>query len=179
MRVEKHCDVFFSFKCDSEFDCPDKSDEQNCTYLVLGADYQKELMPRTVEMRDEPVVVYINVSILTLRSIDTAQMQFTADFFLSLRWHDLRVVLQDLSSIALLNTLSEGIVSNLWKPQLTFLNALGPYQTVYDEKVSAMVIKENEPLPEDMSRSKEGQQILKKCSICNLYLSIVLFSKCV
>ncbi len=50
-------------------------------------------MPRDADVRDA-VVVYLNVSILALPYIDTAQLRFTADFYLNLRWYDLRVNLQ-------------------------------------------------------------------------------------
>ncbi len=50
-------------------------------------------MPRDADVR-EAVVVYLNVSILALPYIDTAQLKFTADFYLNLRWYDLRVNLQ-------------------------------------------------------------------------------------
>ncbi len=78
----------------------------------------------------------MNVSILALPYIDTQQLKLTADFYLNLRWYDVRVGLRDLNTINLLNTLSQEDMDNIWKPQLVFTNALGPYQTVYDEQVS-------------------------------------------
>ncbi len=115
-------------------------------------------MPRDADVR-EAVVVYLNVSILALPYIDTAQLKFTADFYLNLRWYDLRVnlqvqkilfiswvssdifshLLQDLNEITILNSLSIEDVDSIWKPQLTFVNALGPYQTEYDDQVHTFV----------------------------------------
>ena len=40
-----HC-IPLSNKCDTSFDCADKSDEQYCDYLTIGDDYGKELVPR-------------------------------------------------------------------------------------------------------------------------------------
>ena len=115
----------------------------------------KEMVPRHAHHR-EPVTVHLDISIIALYHIDTAEMKFTADFALSLRWSDFRIGLQNLNKRTLLNTLSEEDVDSLWKPQLTFENALGPHQTVYDDKVSALIIRDGDPLPEDISRSKEG-----------------------
>ena len=37
---------FHSSKCDTDFDCHDKSDEYYCDYLFFGENYAKELIPR-------------------------------------------------------------------------------------------------------------------------------------
>ncbi len=136
--------------------CADKSDELNCSYLSVGHDYSKQLMPSKPHSED-PVVVFINVSIVALPYIDTAQLKFTADYYLNLRWYDLRVDLKDLNRISLLNVLSEDDVSKIWKPQLTFTNALGPFQTEYDGQTTATVIRESEPLQEDLELATEGE----------------------
>ena len=36
-------------------------------------------------------MVYLNVSVLAIPSIDTVALRFTADFYLNLRWYDLRI----------------------------------------------------------------------------------------
>ncbi len=128
---------FYSFRCDTKVDCQDKSDELNCTYITIGPDYSKELMPRNSKSK-KPVKININISILALPYIDTQQLKFTVDFYLNLSWHDVRLGLKDLNTINLLNTLSQEDVANIWKPQLVFTNALGPYQTVYDDQVRVL-----------------------------------------
>ncbi len=89
-----------SKRCDTKFDCDDQSDELYCDYLRVGDNYAKELAPPSSldngdskEKADveQPLVVRINVSIQSLPSIDTVNLKFTADFFLSLRWHDARL----------------------------------------------------------------------------------------
>ncbi len=84
-----HCILFASNRCNTEIDCGDKSDEYHCSYLNFGPNYAKELIPRDEE--GEAVVVKMNISILAFPEIDNVNLKFTTDFFLNLRWYDLRV----------------------------------------------------------------------------------------
>ena len=136
-------------------DCEDFSDEKNCSYISLAPGYMKESAPR--RFLKEPVVVHLNISMIALFQIDNAEMKFTADFILSLRWRDFRVTFLNLNEFTLLNTLSEEEVESLWKPQLTFDNALGPHETIYDDKVTALLVRGSKPpLLEAVALSKEG-----------------------
>ena len=93
----------------------------------------------------QPLVVYVNVSILALPAIDTIGLKYTADFYLSIRleepifdflpfklyfdlvfrWYDLRIRFRDLNEVTSLNSLSEHDRATIWSPQLAFINALG------------------------------------------------------
>ncbi len=135
-------------------------DEANCTYVSVNPSYVKTLMPRGYQSmrQDASVEVKMNISILALPVIDTANLLFTVDYVLNLRWYDERVNIQDLNNVSVLNTLNEDIVDQLWKPKLSFVNALGPYQTVYDDRVYAIVVKESNPQPVDLTKPKEGNK---------------------
>ena len=52
----------------------------------------------------------------------------TADFYLNLKWYDLRIDFRDLNTVTSLNTLSRTDQEAIWTPKLGFTNALGPYQ---------------------------------------------------
>ena len=60
--------------------------------------------------------------------IDTAKLKYTVDFFLNMRWYDLRIEFRDLNGIRALNSLSNSDKENIWVPQLDFVNALGATQ---------------------------------------------------
>ena len=48
--------------------------------------------------------------------------------------------------------------SVIWVPKLGFVNALGPFQTVVDDLVTGLLIREDEtPLSEDISLPIEGE----------------------
>eukprot|EP00094_Tigriopus_californicus_P006421 TCALIF_06184-PA protein Name:"Similar to GLRB Glycine receptor subunit beta (Homo sapiens)" AED:0.20 eAED:0.20 QI:0/1/0.66/1/1/1/6/0/430 len=138
-----------SDKCNTEIDCKDKSDEYNCDYLKLGANYAKELIPR--DEQGKTFNIYLNISVLALPYIETSTLKFTADFYLNLRWYDLRIDFRDLNNITLLNSLNEVDQNSIWTPRLAFVNALGPYQTVVDEKTAGVLVREDDPLDEDVT----------------------------
>ena len=132
-----------------------RSDEINCDYLKFGGNYAKELIPR--DAGGATTIVYINISVLAFPFIDTVNLKFTADFFLNLRWYDLRIDFRDLNNISSLNSLDESDRSVIWVPKLGFVNALGPFQTVVDDLVTGVLIREDEkPLKEDISLPIEG-----------------------
>ena len=89
--------------------CIDKSDEYYCDYLRFGENYASgkkilltkflcfviknstyisELVPR--DESGNPLIVYMNVSVLAFPFIETMNLKFTADYFLNLKWYDLR-----------------------------------------------------------------------------------------
>ena len=144
----------FSDKCNIEVDCNDKTDEQNCKYLRLGSDYAQELVPR--DKSGSPTVVYMNISILALPSIEVMNLKFTVDFYLNLRWNDFRINFLDLNTNTILNSLSLKDLDSIWVPKLGFTNALGPYQTIVDNVAHSVLIREDDPLPEDYSLYNEG-----------------------
>jgi hypothetical protein len=100
----------------------------------------------------------MDVSILAFPEIDTFNLRFTVDFFLNMRWNDLRIDFRDLNEISSLNTLNDNDQKSIWVPKLGFVNALGPFQTEVDELSSGELIRESGQLPEDYSTSIEGRQ---------------------
>ena len=120
--------LFDSDKCDTDFDCNDKSDEYYCDYLRFGENYAKELIPR--DESGKALIVYMNVSVLAFPFIETVALKFTADFYLNLKWYDLRIDFRDLNNVTSLNTLSRADQDAIWTPKLGFTNALGPFQVL-------------------------------------------------
>ena len=149
--------IHYSKKCNTAVDCKDKSDEQYCDYLRIPPNYGKELIPN--EDPKVPLIVYLNVSVLAFPEIKTTELTFTSDYFLNLRWYDPRLAFQDLNNLTALNILSSKHKSQIWTPQLTFTNALGPFQTEVDKLTSGVLIREAPPLKEDISLATEGNPI--------------------
>ena len=143
-----------SQKCNTAVDCRDKSDELYCDYLRIPPNYGKELIPN--DDPTVPTIVYLNVSVLAFPEIKTTELTFTADYFLNLRWYDPRLAYQDLNTLTALNVLSSQHKKQIWTPQLTFTNALGPFQTEVDKLTSGVLVREGQPLAEDLSLATEG-----------------------
>ena len=88
-------------------------------------------------------------------SIDTIDLQFTADYYINLRWYDGRLVFKDLNTKSLLNGVQTADLQRLWSPQLAFIDALGPYQTKVDDLSVATIVLERSPRSDDLSQSLE------------------------
>ena len=148
----------YSEKCDTDIDCKDISDEEDCDYLTLDEQrhYAKEMIPRGTS--GDPCLRHINVSIMAFPLIETINMKFSADFYLNLRWYEPRIFFYDLNNVTSLNSLSKHDQNLIWTPQLTFVNSLGPYQTVTDSMTSGILIREQNPLPEDVTLPQEGNK---------------------
>lgn len=116
----KHC----SKKCNSKFDCDDKSDEMNCNFIDLGKTYLKEIVPggRT---SDRQMEVNVSAVILAVVHIDTINLDFTVDYLLTLEWYDERLEYRDIHEDHLMNSVSADNKDGIWTPSIMFFNALG------------------------------------------------------
>ena len=101
------------------------------------------------------MLVYMNVSILALPDIDSLNLKFTANFHLSLRWYDYRLTFSNLDRRSILNSVSEDSMNAIWSPVLGFTNALGPYQTTVDNLNQLNLVRESNPIDEDLALSHE------------------------
>ena len=73
--------------------------------------------------------------------------------------YDGRLSFKDLNDNSLLNGVQTEALQKLWTPQLAFINALGPYQTVVDDLSVCTIVLEDQPSYDDMIESNE----CKKC----------------
>ena len=107
--------------------------------------------------------VFFSIDIAAFPNIDPSHEEFTSDHTLNLRWYDPRLIFRDLSNKTTFNSLNSKDKKYIWKPQLAFLNALGPTAVelnLHDEFTSVTLNKENkEYLNEDISLSREGKDI--------------------
>ena len=140
-------------RCNIELNCEDQADEYNCAAIKTGNEYGKENIP--VSLSGEPIIIYINVSILALPSISTKDVKFTVDFHLNLRWYDLRLDTWDLNHDFYKNSLSRDEIDSLWIPKLAFVNSLGQLYSI--RPLDGTLIRESDPLEEDISLATEGE----------------------
>jgi len=72
--------------------------------------------------------------------------------------YDSRITFKDLNNLTTLNSLTSQDKEHIWSPQIAFVNALGPFQTGIDDTMSAFLVREGEPLKEDLTQSTEGDK---------------------
>ena len=106
------------------------------------------------------IKVYFSIDITAFPNLDPSHKEFTSDHTLNLRWYDPRLIFRDLNNKTTFNKLDSKSKKYIWKPQLAFLNALGPTteeQSLHDEFTSVTLNKENKAyLDEDISLPREG-----------------------
>ena len=139
-------------RCNIEMNCEDQKDEYNCAGIKIGNEYASEKMP--VSVTAEPTIIYINVSLLAFPSISTKHVKFSADFYLNLQWHDLRIKMWNLDHDHSKNSLSKEELDGLWKPKLAFVNTLSQLYPI--QPLQGTLIKESDPFNEDTSLAIEG-----------------------
>ena len=78
---------------------------------------------------------------------------------INLKWfyrYDLRIDYRDLNNVTSLNVLDSMDKGKIWYPKLGFTNALGPFQTQMDDLTSGVLIREGDPIKEDVTLAIEG-----------------------
>ena len=141
--------------CDLKADCPDKSDEKDCEQLILPGDYRGEKFP--IQDSREPIVLFVNTSILAFPTIDTLQSTYLVDFVLSMRWIDPRLEYRNLKEIYYLNSIPLDIMLGMWIPEMSMPNALQAEGTQVDEGSTLFVVKIGKRKPDDLSVAREAK----------------------
>lgn len=94
-----------SSRCNHKIDCSDQSDETDCQYVGFTSGYLKQLIPANEPSEDDnkeatdQQFVYINVTIKSFPNIDTVSLQFTASFYLNIRWFGSRLTFHNLVNL--------------------------------------------------------------------------------
>ena len=83
--------------------------------------------------------------------------------------YDGRLTFKDLNSNPLLNGVQTSSLRKLWTPQLAFINALGPYQTLVDDISVCTIVLEKTPTFNDLTQSLECKKYDN--DTCNILLS--------
>ena len=151
-----HC-ISLEDRCNIDYNCKDHTDEKDCqkNQIQMKDDYVKELLP--VSEFHEPCIVYINMSINSFQEISTKHVKFTTDFYLNLRWHDLRLNLWDLDHDFVKNRMTQKDLDKIWQPTLVFANALGQQNPI--GSMIGSLIRHEDPMKEDISLATEGNYI--------------------
>ena len=86
-------------RCDKKNDCPDASDEKNCTLLITSSSYQSHVAPNT-PLDNEKNRIEILISILKILSSEVVENRIKILFSLSMSWYDSRLLFKNLKTKA-------------------------------------------------------------------------------
>ncbi|XP_069953925.1 uncharacterized protein, partial [Cherax quadricarinatus] len=111
-------------RCDLNVDCPDQSDEAECSLVDIPSGYSITLPPPPIDQQNV-LPIYFTINILSFTSINTEDLAIVTAFELKMRWKDPRLKYLNLKEDRSLNVLSSVSVSRIWTPQVFFSNARG------------------------------------------------------
>ena len=137
------------FRCNSEPDCYDLSDEFDCKIINPGQSYQNFIAPPTLksdtsEQMDDKIAIDVSADIISILDIDEISSIFQVQFFLHFTWYDSRLMYYNLKNDTGLNTLSPEEKQQLWIPVLVFDNTENKLSTVIDEDSILTVSKKGD-----------------------------------
>ena len=130
-------------RCDQIKHCRDKSDEEDCTLLVLESGYKKKVAPfiyDKIKKKVDPVKVDVSTSIQNVIDISEVNNIIELKFDILMEWYEHRVDYHNLKTIETLNTLSDGELRSLWIPYIIFKNTDNNEATEIDSDRSTVFI---------------------------------------
>ena len=130
-------------RCDQIMHCRDKSDEKDCSLLVLNEGYNKKVAPFIYDKNRKKVdVVKVDVSTSIQNVIDISEVDNIIElkFDILLEWYEYRVDYHNLKTEQALNTLSDEELWSLWIPYIIFQNTDNNEAVVLDGVRSTVFI---------------------------------------
>ena len=109
--------VNLKMRCDENIDCPDGTDEVGCKIVRFPESYNK-----AVTSNNEKSDLNTSVVIHNILSIDEIEGNIRLTVRLILEWHDSRLTFLDLNTNPDFNVLEDNEFSDIWKPELIFIN---------------------------------------------------------
>ncbi|XP_066957582.1 uncharacterized protein [Macrobrachium rosenbergii] len=140
-------------RCDLAVNCPDKSDETNCSAVIVPDDYIREVPPARID--SEPARIFLFVSIMSIQPIDTLGMKMTFDANVTLMWRDNRLDMLSLNYAETLNVIRSG--ERIWQPDFLFEDYTGSEADTILRWQTFVAVMHSGPLPDDVTRVKEDE----------------------
>ncbi|XP_064079530.1 uncharacterized protein LOC135196619 [Macrobrachium nipponense] len=145
--------VKISQRCDFLFDCPDQSDETNCSLIKIPDSYVPELPPQ--QANNTAVIIEVQINITSIRAFSLLDLMFAFDMIASYTWRDSRLTFSNLKDNMEMNLVGGNSV--VWRPKVFHEEGSGSKVNI-EERVSQVYVKRNSgPLPDHLSRLKEDE----------------------
>lgn len=159
-------------RCDLRLDCPDHSDEVQCSLVAVPAGYRITIPPPPTT-HSQPLPVYFIINILSFPSIVTEDLTFVTSLQLKLRWTDTRLNYLNLKDDRTLNLLSSESVSTIWTPNVFFSNAQGNIFTNLEQGSRVECIREGVSSAGGPHLSQEGKLLILMSIMSLIHIHLV------
>lgn len=121
-------------RCDTQNDCVDFTDEDNCEMIVLPRGYRSNRPPES-EIPGKPMYVGAVVHILRFVEVNDVGGVLDMEILVELKWQDPRVTYLNLGDTLEWNRLSQDESSLIWSPKFKFPNIQNGNVKLLDEEV--------------------------------------------
>lgn len=143
-------------RCDMEVNCPDDSDEVNCSFVVLPEGYNDMTPPPRADP-SSPINVSLHIHIFSIRAFDLTGFNYVCELEVRIAWNDMRVQFHHLNDAEFLNAIHLGDTNKPWMPEVEFF---GDAFTTSDVEVRRSLLvaqRATGPLPDNDENLLEGE----------------------
>ncbi|XP_064100730.1 uncharacterized protein LOC135211345 [Macrobrachium nipponense] len=143
-------------RCDMIIDCPDNSDEANCSIIQIPFGYSTQLPPP--KPTGSPLPIRFFIGIISVREINILGFKMAIDVTLQLRWRDKRLLMKNLQENTIANKVQDP--ENVWQPTMQIEDGSTSLADVMLRSEALMVERQSAPAPDDESRVHEDDLYL-------------------
>ena len=123
--------ISISRRCDLNIDCPDSSDEKNCTFLVKPTWYLMNVPPpKSQDQKFNQIT--LKLTLLNILDIDIVKSRIETQFKMMISWYDGRLSFKNLKPDEHNNWVTNE--ENIWIPKLRFHNTESKATTLSDSE---------------------------------------------
>ena len=140
-------------RCDLVSDCPDNSDEVDCSLVSIPPGYTTGLAPPPVG--NEDVLFHFKLVITSIREFDLSGFQVSIDVVSIIKWIDPRVDFNGLRDHPHINKVKR--LDSIWLPEFYIEDSSQSPSDVIIRTSDLTVLKESEALPRDLSSLNQGE----------------------
>ena len=143
-------------RCNSQDDCADFSDENECYLVQLPSSYRSGRPPESLT-KGEPTKLASTVRILRFHDINDVRRSVSLEFMLIITWKDTRLNFFNLKETREWNKLAKSEMESIWRPELEFPSAQDGNSRLLKQEL--FLSRGSDPLPSEFNDIKMGELI--------------------
>ncbi|CAL4095075.1 unnamed protein product, partial [Meganyctiphanes norvegica] len=142
-------------RCDTEFHCPEGTDELECDPIILSALYDSESPPPRPGPR-KPLEIEVHITVLTIKSFQIEKFKFACEIDMKLSWKDERLDFKNLQIDNLLNNVNLKR-QQPWLPELDIVSGDVVFSRTQRNLFEVYIKRMSEPLEDSDINFREDE----------------------